>query len=765
MREGRKWFRLLVAGLACSFALAGCSGDDGKDGVSPVIPGQDGGGVTPEAQVVGISNCATCHGTGSAVAEWKNSPHANQGSHVASCGISCHDPNGDAKKMGAAFGVSASYVVGCEACHGGGSNHMGIGAIPYAAPGADRCGQCHGELPDSHIPHHPYADNITARFETSRHANQSARAALCSACHSHEGGIEFLAMGRQTTVAGLQAVYNENSAASYLLPVGSSTIAGVMKKTCATCHDPHTTELRGDGDVLASATTVTGFPVPAGTAVDGEIRNAYSAEFNLCTGCHMVKLDATWNATAGYNDRGMITYELAPEYASGNLLDAGTGTFDFTKAVFYHDGGSGNGRTMVDTHFGGTIMEHLVKFNGSANDITIKGYNIDPGSANACTICHDPHTGGKMLSVESSSTVQYADQLDNKVVSYAEGLGDFHTNYLGDAFSRNQTGASCTPCHTGNKFVSLTVGGALGADERWNTVGCRSCHDLAVPNAAPGANNAAAFAKVREFPAGYEFKFNNANAAVVTAAELGVNQICFECHKGRIAGADVVAMVDEPAGTTNYAISYLHYAPSMAILFGNDSKMVATYPSKQYAGRFQHWDGAKFGCVDCHDVHNTQGNNVVLNKMTTSASCKGCHEAGKLASVENLQARTLVYSERLLDAIYDDMIVAANGGVPDAALNAALKTKLVEIFNAPTAVDGKNILMTYIQGRQSYFPNKTIAQAVATWKIFTYEDGAPHGQTHGHGGSWAHNSKFARQVMFDAIESLGGNTTGLARPL
>jgi hypothetical protein len=74
-------------------------------------------------------------------------------------------------------------------------------------------------------------------------------------------------------------------------------------------------------------------------------------------------------------------------------------------------------------------------------------------------------------------------------------------------------------------------------------------------------------------------------------------------------------------------------------------------------------------------------------------------------------------------------------------------------------------LMEYIGARNKYFPNKAVAFAAAgVWKVFTYEDGAPHGQTHGHGGSWAHNSKFARQAMYDAIEDLGGDLTGLTRP-
>lgn len=730
MREKKRWMQLFLACLmAGTLALAGCSGDDGDDGIS--IEGKSAYEIAVDNGFVGTEQ------------EWLDSLQGTPGTDAT------------------------------------------LGIVSQQSAEADQCLTCHSTLPEAVLQEAPFEDEITQRFLTSRHANQSARPNLCSACHSHQGGVELLDLDRITSTADLVTQYGPIYGADLVLQVvGSSTIDGVTKKACSTCHLPTGAHilgddpaLRGDGDVLASATVVDGFPVAAGTAVDGEVRVAYSAEFNLCTACHTVDLDATWDATEGYSERGMITYELSDKYTSANLVDAGTGTFydsnkdpsdgiDFDgRQPFYHDGGSGNGRTMADTHFGGTIMQHLVKFDGSAADITIKGYNINPGNENACTICHDPHTAGKMLSVDSSSTIDYADQLDNKAVAYAEGLGDFHTNYLGDAFSRNQTG--CTPCHTGNDFVKVTYGAATAA-ERWNVVGCRSCHDLAVANATPGTNNAAAFAEVREFSETHSFEFNS--GAAVDVAELGVNQICFECHKGRTPGVDVAALADPAAGTRNYDISYLHYAPSMAILFGDDSEMVATYPGKTYAGRFTHPVANEagefaFGCVDCHDVHDTDENHAAVNKMANPAySCNNCHNANAgTLSVAALQARTQEYSERLLDTIMTAM-VAADGQV---GLNAACQTKITALLGAYPNADfdsAEEELMAYIQERQVYFPNKTIAHAATTWKVFTYEDGAPHGQTHGHGGSWAHNSVFARQMMFDAIESLGGSTIGLGRP-
>src|SRR5690606_10513625 len=134
----------------------------------------------------------------------------------------------------------------------------------------------------------------------------------------------------------------------------------------------------------------------------------------------------------------LFSYELSDQYLKENLVDAETGTWKEVdidgrgltpvSTVFYHDATSANNRHFVDTHFGGTIYEALVFIGDAeraANDIELKGYNINAANQNACTICHDPHTGGKMLSPAEP------ENNENSAIGYAEGLGDFHTNHLG----------------------------------------------------------------------------------------------------------------------------------------------------------------------------------------------------------------------------------------------------------------------------------------------------------------------------------------------
>lgn len=131
------------------------------------------------AATVGMGNCLTCHSPFSTlIQDYLVSRHGNHMPGTAkqandtetpdndpspgltTCSLQCHDPYGDginvdlveAQAALVAFGNSAkadwtvaAQIVGCEACHGGGQFHNGIAAgIPYATPGPNQCGKCHG---------------------------------------------------------------------------------------------------------------------------------------------------------------------------------------------------------------------------------------------------------------------------------------------------------------------------------------------------------------------------------------------------------------------------------------------------------------------------------------------------------------------------------------------------------------------------------------------------------------------------------------------
>jgi Cytochrome c554 and c-prime len=121
--------------MLLSAALLGGCGSGTNEGVLPAS-----GVLSGTTTTVGINNCTTCHTVQTAA--WLASKHANAANglasagsptlgQIASCTTNCHDPNGDSANIIAAgyIGSVARPVVGCEACHGGGSQHNGSGPI------------------------------------------------------------------------------------------------------------------------------------------------------------------------------------------------------------------------------------------------------------------------------------------------------------------------------------------------------------------------------------------------------------------------------------------------------------------------------------------------------------------------------------------------------------------------------------------------------------------------------------------------------------
>ncbi|MHB8713867.1 MAG: hypothetical protein ACYDAI_09950 [Trichloromonadaceae bacterium] len=139
-----KNFALLTAALLLA-TMTGCGSSRESDGAQ-TAPTVD---VVGGAQTLGITNCASCHNSGTGVtADWLASRHANLNATPNTTNLTCtvcHDRTGDGQLMSAAFaGQTNRNVVGCEACHGGGEFHFGLGLLPFPSPGPAQCGVCHG---------------------------------------------------------------------------------------------------------------------------------------------------------------------------------------------------------------------------------------------------------------------------------------------------------------------------------------------------------------------------------------------------------------------------------------------------------------------------------------------------------------------------------------------------------------------------------------------------------------------------------------------
>jgi len=703
MKKHLSWLIMaLLVGL-----LAGCGSS--RDSASTTAP-STGLGVDPQTGIayVGSTTCIDCHETMSfseeAVAAYLASKHVTNFATfygydymLANGCVNCHDPIGDSPSMSALLGT-AVVTMGCENCHGAGGKHFGVGPIPSNNPDFSTCGQCHDVLPADHIPHHPLADNIVTNYQQSNHADSPRDGSPCFRCHSDEGFRQYIGSTFQMDGTELTA------ALAAVIP--PSTVTSVQ---CRTCHDPHNGKLR-------TPATEDSFRLFGGTRVHPVI---YSEQFNLCTSCHQVRLIPTRVLTdPGTADEAFshFTYQLdetaTPYHGTvGDPLAAGAD--------------DDPDRLIWDTHFANTTHG-------------IIGYNINAAQEDACTQCHDPHAASKFEQVFASGI--------------AEEWGNtpgFHGDYSSEAF-----GHGCTPCHSPEGLIELTVGGTVAvASVEPTPIACITCHDLQ----AIDVDDIDGDSNTTEITLGYLREFVDADGNPVTEVtfpsgkiiDLGAddaeNKICMTCHSGRNGGNSVDTEIasedlngDGLADDGAYNFQNIHYRAAGASLFGNMAGGGYEFAGKSYASKFEHVSSNDL-CVECHNVHS--GELYLTDPGFGPLGCDNCHN---VADTGNYATDVLAVRDIRMNGSLEDYDGDGNATEGIYYEVQGLKADLL------AAITGSGATFT---PNYPYFGSLSHAAQLQAAYNYQVVDKDP--------GSYAHNGDYIIQLLYDSLEAMSVAFPGL----
>jgi len=270
--RGKSSIQLVLLGVLCAAVLAACgAASDTRNLYS-----------TPAmstATPVGISNCAGCHST--PTKEWLGTKHANLNpinltnlsyagspsraafNASAPC-ANCHDPLGDSDRLSTVGLGNAGVnrpVVGCESCHGNGSNHYGSGPIGPASAAANNLPAGAANVGET------VAASAWFNTCTSCHELLAAGAALNRAVPVHDPNAAanaFAASNNPMTASQIITDTHFATPMNYASKNGTSSTAITgyamdysSETVCADCHVMHSGDIDINIEWASSAHTIT----------------------------------------------------------------------------------------------------------------------------------------------------------------------------------------------------------------------------------------------------------------------------------------------------------------------------------------------------------------------------------------------------------------------------------------------------------------------------------------------------------------------------
>jgi hypothetical protein len=250
------------------------------------------------------------------------------------------------------------------------------------------CTQCHN-----------FGDTIVTKifqYDASKHASGSTTTegsrTACAPCHTHQGFVEVLASGLDTTAAPFDDAAPIN---------------------CRTCHNIHTTYTNGD---WALRTTAPFHPRYDPTVTIDLAAAGGSA--NLCGRCHQARLTSPWitNPTSTTDSLKPTSSRWGPHNGPQSLILAGKGAFEVGAVPF--DNSPHRDQVACITCHGATAQGNLV--GGHTLWVANKEAGIDKVAG--CTKAESCHPNATDFDIDGKQTEIEGKFNDLKTLLAAAGM-------------------------------------------------------------------------------------------------------------------------------------------------------------------------------------------------------------------------------------------------------------------------------------------------------------------------------------------------------
>lgn len=662
-------------------------------------------------------NCAGCHFTGYTIAK-------NGGGEEYADAVD--DINGAVDFDG--DGSMDEINIGCEACHGAGSEHASTQNPAYIVNPADLeptqanmvCGQCHirGKSVDSFVEFAEATVDAPARapFPAKLDANGNLMKFrpgiddLADFYSFDSGAGDFDGQYWATEPSGGDYVASSSHHQQYIDMLQGPHAENGMSydPTCFSCHDSHDNGSVGRHQIVTTVTE------------DNTVVKTANDDNSLCLACHagfgifadITVEDVTQiNANSAFNSimdpvQAAVTAHTQHYYDPTNLDDS-NGSSRCSKC---HMPKTAKSALRYDIHAHTfEIIQPTASMSMAATD----------GVPNSCNACHETNNDDVALgALQDAYEAKFAATPTNTYFNQWATSG--HADTTGEALNHwNEDGSistSCAKCHAKDGFIDFADDGSVDMAARLGTtISCGACHtngDNAMLFTDPVTRYATQVATVGT---------GSLEAIVFPSGDIANlsddSNMCMACHQGRSSKLTVDAATAGSDGT--FRFTNIHYFAAAASFFGTDVQGGFEYTGQTYDGEMV-FPGAHGGagyttCVGCHMGGSEGPDNH--NFMPQVSDCSGCHTVGAGGAFVDLGIGVSTSNTEIQN----------------------LKAQLLSILEAGGVVP----LSGY-----PYFSNittKALLQGAYNWQV---ADKDP--------GGYIHNPNYIRQILFDSITDLGG---------
>jgi hypothetical protein len=658
----------------------------------------------------------------------------------------------------------------------------------------------------------PHADASSVAFTYWDNADPAEVPPSCAKCHSTSGFQDFLGLdGSEAgvvdkpapigTVVNCSACHNQATAAmsSVTFPSGLEINSLGPEARCMQCHQGRTSTLQVNGAIekaglvddldktneelafinihyYAAGATLYGTQAKGGYEYAGKSYDAkfeHVAGFDSCVSCHNPHtLEVEVEACSACHTGVASQDDLKDIRMAGSMVDY-DGDGDTSKGVYYEIGGLQekllqaiqayaneiSGKAIVydshshpywfiDSNENGVADPEEVnrdnRYNAWTGRLLQAAYNYQVSKKDPGGYAH----GGKYLLQLLHDSIADLNTVTTQKVDLSTAVRDDAGHFAASTHAfrywdaQGEVPAACARCHTASGLpLYLKEGVNIGAHPS-SGLACASCH-----------NDLATFTR---FEVG-AVKFSSGVSLDSGSAD---SNLCLNCHQGRESTTTVNAAITR-AGVADDAVSEAlsfrnpHYFPAAATLFGTEAKGAYEYAGQAYNGRFTHLP-AFSNCIQCHDSHSLEVN---VN------SCSNCHGEVK-SSADLVKIR---FSEGDFDGDGD----AAEGLAGEIS---TMKEALLAGIQEYAAGNEATVAIVYDAHSHPYWFIDTNENGVAdadevnsgnrynTWTPRLLRAAFNYQWVSKDPGAYAHNGLYMIQVLYDSLNDIGVDTSGMTRP-